>query len=107
MERKLTEDELKAMLKKATAAGDAELSLDDLESVNGGFSYAENGDTMTITLTETEYTKLSEYLSYPIAKQIIDANGFGDVVFSRNMTMPVEKGREVVNLLNAFAPFLQ
>ena len=100
MAKKFTDEELTKLVTELNEKkDDNELSLDDLENVNGGYSVAENGDTITITLTDAEYDLVSQLAALPIAKTFIKAYGLDRNEFARVMTFPTEKGKKVLSLL--------
>ena len=103
MKQNISAEELEQALKKASAMNnDAELDLNDLESVNGGWSTGDRGDMITIDLTEEEYYFLNSVLGLSMAKSIIDQYGLGDIQIERHMVVPRDKGETLRNLLSTF-----
>ncbi len=108
MEKKYSEQEIARLLKQAgeKVNGVEELSLEELGDVAGGFTSSRSGDTVTINLTESEYTKLKKYLELPLAKSMIAALGFGDIQLARTMRLPADKGEKIAELLRQFSALL-
>ena len=104
MVKNFSAEELEQALKKVSAMKneEQELSLDDLESVSGGWSYADSGETMSIDLTEDEYRFLSSVLDNSIAKSFINAYGLEGIQIERHMVVPRDKGEILCNLLTTF-----
>ena len=105
MKKEFTAEELKKALASITQnnAPERELSLDELESVSGGWSYSDNGgDMINVNLTNEEYDLLKPLLDLSIAKSIIAQYGLEDFSLEKTMTLPREKGLIVVNLLTTF-----
>ncbi len=97
--KKLTTEQLEEALKNF---GTKELSLDDLDSVSGGYSYTINENDVNITFTQEEYETMKGYLTNPLAASMMKQYGLTADQLSTNMTLPLEQGQTVVNLLNLF-----
>ena len=98
MDNKLQKD-LVAMQENAV---DTELSLDELENVSGGIMAATNGDTMTITLTDDEYERISPLLFMVggiALNKGASAKDLNNFRLSRNMVLSTEFGEIIMEAL--------
>jgi len=97
---------LKQLVETLSHGQDAELSLDDLDQVNGGFTSSSNGDTVTINFTDSEYAKLKEYLETDVAKGIIANTSLANYRLARTMVFSAEDGKNVLAMLDFFKSYL-
>ena len=98
MDNKLQKD-LAAMQENAV---DTELSLDELENVSGGIMATTNGDTMTITLTDDEYERISPLLFMVggiALNKGASAKDLNNFRLSRNMVLSTEFGEIIMEAL--------
>jgi len=98
MDNKLQKD-LAAMQENAV---DTELSLDELENVSGGIMATTNGDTMTITLTDDEYERISPLLVMVgciALNKGASAKDLNNFRLSRNMVLSTEFGEIIMEAL--------
>lgn len=109
MEAKYSAEEIVEKLKALAqnpSQGIKELSSDDLSQVSGGLDVTLEGDKMNIALNDEEYSKIQEALSSSFVKQIVSgifsSTGLEGVEITQNVTLPKEKGEQLLPMLQMF-----